>query len=492
MSPDSAVVGTGGIAVMVAYLVSLLVLGWLGRQARKEKSLADFYLGGRNLGFFVLLLTLYATQYSGNTLIGFSGSAYRNGFAFLVAVAFMMGVVAVQFVFAPKLHRLSREHGYITLSDFFYHRFRSRTFAALISISGIIALLNYVLTNLKAIGTAAETATGGKVSFAQGVIFLSVIILIYETLGGLRSVAWTDVLQGIILAVGCLVIFCVILFTYDGTAGVFGALQEKRPDLWQPLTLAQYKTWLSTLLVVTGGVAIYPHAIQRIYAASDSRKLKRAYQVMLFMPLFTTLLMIFVGWVGAAQIPGLDRAASEGITMRMLGELTATYPAMQFVVILFLAAVFAAIMSTVDSALLSISSMITQDLYRPLNPAMSEERLTRLGKWISWGLMALMVPLAINLPQTIWWFIQIKVELLVQALPALLLGLYWSRVQTGPALWGFLVGTGVTLLFAVGSNFVDAIPAKPFGMHGGLWALILNIVIVSVGSTFRRKSPAHE
>ena len=479
---DSPVLGSGGIAVMAAYLVSLLALGWMGRQARKEKSLSDFYLGGRNLGFFVLLLTLYATQYSGNTMIGFSGNAYRSGFAFLVAVAFMMAVVAMQFVFAPRLHHLSHKHGFITFSDFFFHRYRSRTFAALISISGIIALLNYVLTNLKAIGTAAETATGGKVTFAQGVIFLSFIILIYETLGGLRSVAWTDVLQGVILAIGCVVIFTVILFTYDGTAGVFADLKEKQPKFWEPLTWEGYKKWVSTLLVICGGIAIYPHAIQRIYAASDSRKLKHAYLVMLFMPLFTTLLMIFVGWVGAAQFPGLDSAASEGITLRMLGELTAKYPAMQIVVVLFLAAVFAAIMSTVDSALLSISSMITQDLYRPLHATMSEERLTQLGKWISWGLMAMMVPLAINLPQTIWWFIQIKVELLVQALPALLLGLYWTRVQTGPAMWGFVAGTVLTLVLAVGSNFTESIPAKPWGCHGGLWALALNVVIALVGS----------
>lgn len=490
MKTEEAILGGWGIAVMAGYLVSLLLLGWAGRQARQEKSLADFYLGGRSLGFFVLLLTLYATQYSGNTLIGFSGSAYRSGFMFLVAVAFMMGVVAMQFLFAPKLYRLSRDHGFITFSDFFYHRYRSRALAVVISISGIIALLNYVLTNLKAIGTVAEVATGGKVTFAQGVIFLSIIILIYETLGGLRSVAWTDVLQGVILMIGCAVIFCVILFAYDGTSGVFVSLKDQRPDLWEALTVADYKKWLSTLLVVTGGIAIYPHAIQRIYAATDSGTLKRAYQVMLFMPLFTTLLMIFVGMVGASQIPGLDRAASEGITLRMLGELMQKFPAMQIVVILFLAAVFAAIMSTVDSALLSISSMITQDLYRPANPDVSEEKLTQIGKWLSWLLMAFMVPLAIKLPQTIWWFIQIKVELLVQALPALLLGLYWRRAMAGPALWGFVAGTALTLLFAVGSNFSESIPAKPWGLHGGLWALALNLVVFYFGSVMTRRELA--
>ena len=482
MNADAAILGTGGIVAIATYLVALLGLGWMGRRAREEKSLADFYLGGRSLGFLVLLLTLYATQYSGNTLIGFAGKAYREGFTFLVAVTFMMGVVAVQFLYAPRLQKLSHEHGFITPSDFIMHRFQSRTFAALISISGILALLNYVLTNLKGIGYAVETVTGGKISFATGVIFLSVIILIYETLGGLRSVAWTDVLQGVILLIGCLIIFTVILFAYEGTTGIFTTLKEQRPEFWRPLTGKDLRWWASTLIVVSGGIAIYPHAVQRIFAAKNSQTLKRAYLFMLFLPLATTLLMVFVGWVGAAQIPGLDKSGSESITLLMLGELSQKYPALQIVIVLFVAAVFAAIMSTVDSALLSISSMITQDLVRPRNPQLDEARLTAIGKYISWGLMGLMVWAAISMDKTIWWFIQIKVELLVQALPAILLGIHWKTLRTGPAMWGFVVGILLVVFFAYGATLTDGIPSRPFDMHGGFSALIVNLLITIGGS----------
>ncbi|MDP6506807.1 MAG: sodium:solute symporter family protein, partial [Planctomycetota bacterium] len=75
-----ALLGTGGMVFMGAYLVSLLLVGVVGRMARKENTLADFYLSGRNMGMFVLLMTLYATQYSGNTLIGFTGQTYRGGY----------------------------------------------------------------------------------------------------------------------------------------------------------------------------------------------------------------------------------------------------------------------------------------------------------------------------------------------------------------------------------------------------------------------------
>ena len=108
----------GGTIFLLFYLFSLIGIGLIGRFARKDNSMADFYLAGRGMGFFVLFLTLYATQYSGNTLIGFAGKAYRNGFTALVTVTFMCSVIGAYFIFAPKLFRLSRKYKFITIGDF--------------------------------------------------------------------------------------------------------------------------------------------------------------------------------------------------------------------------------------------------------------------------------------------------------------------------------------------------------------------------------------
>ena len=178
--------------------------------------MADFYLGNRGLGLFVLFLTLYATQYSGLTLIGFVGNVYRTGYFFLVSVTFSMSILGAYLVYAPKFHRLSRQHGYITIGDYIQQRFGSTTLTALSTVIFIIALGNYILSNLKAIGYIVEASTGGYVTFVQGVIVLSIIMLIYETLGGLRSVAWTDAIQGVLLLAGCIFIFGVISYQYGG------------------------------------------------------------------------------------------------------------------------------------------------------------------------------------------------------------------------------------------------------------------------------------
>ena len=85
--------GPGGLTFIGLYLCSLILIGWIGRRAKRDNSLKDFYLGGGTTGFFVLFLTLYATQYSGNTMFGFSGKAYRIGFSWLTCVHFMTAII---------------------------------------------------------------------------------------------------------------------------------------------------------------------------------------------------------------------------------------------------------------------------------------------------------------------------------------------------------------------------------------------------------------
>ena len=85
--------GPGAWVFITLYLCSLLLVGWLGYRARREDSMKDFYLAGGGFGFIVLVLTLSATQYSGNTLFGFPGKTYRVGYAWTLRVHFMTAVI---------------------------------------------------------------------------------------------------------------------------------------------------------------------------------------------------------------------------------------------------------------------------------------------------------------------------------------------------------------------------------------------------------------
>ena len=477
---ESLLSSTTSIIVFSLYFVILLFLGYMGKQAKKENSLADFYLAGHSMGFITLLLTMYATQYSGNSLIGFPAKAYRSGFDFFVSISFMVGIIAVFWLFAPRLQQLAQRHHYITPGDYLQQRYRSRLLVLALNIIFIITLAIYILTNLKAMGYVVETATAGNVSFAQGILFLSLIMVIYESLGGMRSVAWSDAMQGITLFLGCVIIFTVIEYHYGGMQLITEKLHTLRPEFWQAPTFNEQVSWFSLLLLIAFSISIYPHAIQRIYAAKNAQVLKKSLQWMLLMPWITTLLVFIIGLIGITQFPHLNKAESEHIMLYLINDLATLTPLMKLLMIIFIAAAIAAIMSTVDSALLSISSLIAQDFYRPLSPQTSEEKLTQLGKIFSWLVMASMALLAIYLPQTIWKITIIKLELLIQAAPAMLLGIMDNRPFAHTVLVGLFVGVTITVIFKFAGDFGLGWSAKPLGIHAGIWGVMANLAVIGI------------
>ena len=480
---NKALLDTQGTIFLIVYLVSLIGVGIVGLLRSKEKSMQDFYLGGAGFGVGILFLTMYATQYSGNSLIGFAGSAYRNGWFFLVSVTFMIAIVGGYMLYAPKLYLLSKKHRFITIGDYIRHRYEHRFLTNIIVTIGILALSNYMLTNLKAIGYILNYVTGGSIGFAEGIIAMAIIMVIYETLGGMRSVAWTDAIQGVLLLAGVLIIFTVIWIQYGSLASNEELLLQVKSDFFRTPLLEDKVRWLSILIMIFFGISVYPQAIQRIYAAKDTKTLKRSFQLMTVMPLLTTLPLIIIAIIGAAHFPDLDKASSEQIILLMLSKLT-HIEGMSYVITLFIAAAVAAIMSTVDSAMLAIASLFTQDIYHQHNPDASQKRLTLIGKLFSWLLMAIMVYLAIHLPSTIWWLIQIKLEILCQIAPAVMLGVHFKNIRSTSILYGLLLGISFTLVF-----LLSPLPNKPLGFHAGVLGLALNAIFVYLHHKIYTKTP---
>lgn len=469
---------TGGITFLVLYLLSLIGVGVIGLLKSKESSMKDFYLGGAGFGVTILFLTMYATQYSGNSLIGFAGSSYRNGFFFLVSFTFMIAIVGGYMLYAPKLYALSQKYKFITIGDYIRHRYEHKLLTNIIVLIGILALSNYMLTNLKAIGYILDYVTGGSIGFAEGIIAMAIIMVIYETLGGMRSVAWTDAIQGVLLLAGVLIIFVVVWMQYGSLSSNEALLLHVKSEFFRAPLLADKIQWVSILIMIFFGISVYPQAIQRIYAAKDSKTLKRSFQLMIIMPVLTTLPLIIIAIIGAAHFPDLDKASSEQVILLMLSKLQ-HIEGMNYVITLFIAAAVAAIMSTVDSAMLAIASLFTQDIYHQSRPQSSQKRLTLVGKAFSWALMAVMVYLAITLPSTIWWLIQIKLELLCQIAPAVMLGVHLQKLHSKSILYGLLVGLSFTLIFLLSS-----LPNKPFGFHAGVIGLALNALVIYLHHQF--------
>lgn len=485
--------GTGAMIFIAIYLLSMVWIGWLGRQAREENSMRDHFIGGSGVGFFVLLLTLYATQYSGNTILGFSGKASRVGFSWLASVHFMTAIVVTYLILAPKLFTLAKKHVFITPTDFLAHRFQHRGLNLLATLVMVAALLNFYLAQLTAMGRAVEglTTLPPETAFAWGVSVLALIMLAYETLGGFRAVAWTDVIQGGVLAIGFVVLLSLIFAEYGSLEVTTRKLAEMAPAKVLPPKAAEARSWLSYIFLLGVGAALYPQAIQRIYAARSAKALRRSMAVMAFMPLTTALIAVLAGVTAAAhlggQLSGASTDAVLGVMMRQVQEHSAFGHGL---VVLIFAAVLGAIMSTADSCLLSLSSMITKDLYAGfVRPDASQEKLTSLGKWISTIIVLSLASLAIYMNNsgvkfTLVELLEMKFDLLLQIAPAFLIGIHWKGLKAGPVFAGMAAG----LVFALSFFWVDdksgtfMATLKTSGFHPGIWALGLNGVIAVGGS----------
>lgn len=468
------------------YVALLLALGIAARRALRERTLSDFFLADRSIGFLVLLFTLFATQYSGNSLAAFPGQTHREGASYYMVVTFMVAIVTGYLLFAPRLFRIARRELFVTPTDFLAHRFGNPALDYLSAVVFAVTLVNYLLAQLMALGHAFSGLTGGAVPYATAVVGGAVVIVAYEILGGLRAVAWTDAVQGVLLAGGFLVIL-VLLIGEVGTPGeVLARVGEVAPEKVAPPSPLVCAVWASTFFLLLLAAPLYPHAIQRVYAARGPAELRRAFAVMAWLPHLTLTAVVFVGLAGIALFPRLEGVEADEITFRVLGFLVEQHAFAWLPVLVVMMAVVAAIMSTADSALLSLSSIFARDFVGRLRGLGREEAegLYRLAPVLSVGTMAVVVLLAVQPLITLWGLLILKFEILIQMSPAFVLGTLHDRdhpraFRGGEILAGLVAG----LALAVGLNLAGH--ATVAGVHAGVLGVAVNYLLVVAGRGVR-------
>ena len=242
-------------------------------------------------------------------------------------------------------------------------------------------------------------------------------------------------------------------------------------------------TWLSYVLLVGAGAAIYPQAIQRLFSGRSVAGLKRALSLMAFMPLTTTLIALVCGITGAVVLPGLEGASADQLLPRLCAVIMGQSAFGYWLVVLVFAAALAALMSTADSALLSISSIFTRNVYQAhVRPDSSQAELTRVGKFCSWAVVAILVVLAIGTEKTLIRLLELKFEVLIQIAPCFFLGLYWPRLGAATVLAGMIAGLAVGL----GATLLDH--ARIWGFHAGVVGFGVNLLVCAAGCARSRLS----
>lgn len=465
--------GDLGLLALGAYTLVLVLVAEVARRARTDLTPSDHFLAGRHLGVFVLFLTLYATTYSGNSLLGYPGEAYRRGFSWIMATGFMVSIIVVFHAFVPRLRPIAVRERFVSPGDWVSFRFggepAGRPLRIAIGALMALALANFLLAQLIAMGHVTGEVTEGAVPYWAGVVGLAAMILVYETLGGMRAVAWTDAAQGILMLLGLGALLAWLLGEAGGLGGVTRQIGVLRPEVVAVPDAEERANWASTILLMGLASIVYPQAIQRVYAARSGRALKRAFALMTFMPFTTTLVVTLIGLAAIPRFDGLGEIQADTVMPRLLEEWAASGPLNSlFAVVVFIGAL-AAIMSTADSVLLSLGAVIAVDL---LGRDRADPQTTKLGKRIAALVMAVAVTLALVPRLTLWRLVELKMELLIQCVPAFLLALHWRRLRAAPCLAGVVVGTAIA-----GGAALSGV-TRIEGVHVGIIGLAVNLAVV--------------
>jgi len=241
------------------------------------------------------------------------------------------------------------------------------------------------------------------------------------------------------------------------------------------------RTWMSTLLLIGFSASIYPQAIQRIYAARSVGALKRSLSLMAFMPLVTMSVVLLVGILAIPQFAELRGVEADQVMPLLLREWAQQSYWVYAMAVLVITGILAAIMSTADSALLTLSSILAKDvLGTTVLRNLDEVRLTQVGKLLSWVMMAAVALVALVPRITLWGLTELKMEILAQLSPLFLLGLTWRRFTAGPALLGIVVGMGLAMGLTLNGY------GRVWGIHAGVLGAGVNYLLCVVATSLRQ------
>jgi SSS family solute:Na+ symporter len=398
--------------ILAFYLVGLLALGIISllKSRRAAHAETDYYLAGRGQGVLVTSLTIMATYFSGFAILTFPGWVYEGGIAPMLYALNLPVAAAAIYLLGNRIRRIGCKRGYITPADMITDYYGdSPWIRSLVALTGVLYVIPYVVMQVKAGGLLADglfrevehlTMFGQQISMEDfGVGALSLVTMVYVIIGGMRSVAWTDVMQGIILLTAMLLSGIAVLYALEGPSGYFSRVSSELSG--ELLTVAEapgkHNAWKLLTFCAFASLAsiIQPAQWMRFYAARDSATLRRsAIAFSTILPICFIFGVFLVGLGGRVLYEPIEaangtlRLPNGDKTDQILIHVIQDYFPVIFggigviLVSLILVAVMAASMSTADSNLHALSAVATRDVYHPLRPKSGEKERTWIGRLV--------------------------------------------------------------------------------------------------------------
>jgi SSS family solute:Na+ symporter len=454
------------ISVLVSYFFLVLTIGFIAR-TRWKSTPETYFLADRKLGTLVLLGTMVATNFSAFTVFGTSGAGYRDGYAFFPIMGFGTGFMALTFwIIGRKIRQAGLEYKLVTPPELVKQLYQSPVLSFLFAVVMIVFTIPYLALQPMAAGYALEELLG--LPYFYGCILVTGIILVYTLRGGLRAVAWTDLFQGLLMFALLLVSLIIVVSHHGGFIEANQKVLATNPELFsRPGGLGKYSLgiWFSFMALWFFCDPMFPQLFQRFFSAKDDRSISRT---MLFYPLICTVvffLPIAVGVLGHLSFPDLVGKQADRILPMVLNSLAG-----DFMAALVLAAGLAALMSTMDSQLLTLSSIFTRDI---TSWHQSKSETSIRGRIFVMLLSLVGLALAYRPPATILQIATQTFTGLAVLFPTVIFGLYFKRVFPFAAIASIVCGEAALVCF-----YLKWIPSPTF--LPVIWVMMLTFSVYLV------------
>ncbi|MFC4386950.1 sodium:solute symporter family protein [Gracilibacillus marinus] len=465
--------------MIIIYVIFAIFLAFLSKNG-KQNSMVGYFLGDRKLNGFVSALSYSATTYSAFMLVGLAGLTYNGGVgAYGFEIIYFMGVSLVA-IFGPRFWVVGKKYGYVTPSEMLGDRYQSKLVAIVIAISSCLFLIPYSAVQLTGIGYLLQGVTGGAISYTTGVIIATLLALLFTFIAGIRSVAWTDSLQALIMIVTSTIVVILIINGLGGLTGFFNQLQSNQPESLTVPGNGFFNFW--TFLGLTIPWFFFsisnPQVSQRLYMPESLKSLRHMLMGFLIFGFIYTIVSVVWGFSASILYPDLENA---DLATPMLLSSDLVPPILGVIVMV---GIMAAAISTIDSILLTLASMFSRDVVGNLTKQSTDKKQLTIGK--------LVIPIIAILA---FLFAQLQLDLiavlsvassagLIVSVPAIIGAFFWKK------------GSAIAVILSVSISSIVVILLEffkfvPFGLKSGIWGLLLSTSIFIIVS-FMSKAPIHK
>jgi len=470
--------------LFISYSLIVVSVGIYAWRNQNIKSIENYYTGKGSISWFVLIMTYIASLMSTWVFFAGPGGYYRGGLVFwLSELSYIPLFPVITYFVMNKVWLLNCERHYVTPADIYDDRFRSPVLRAILAIVFLISSLPYVASVLVACGKAADMASGGGVSYTSAILIMGITMLIYVVLGGMRSVAWTDTLQGWLFII---LLWVIVLSTLS--VGFGGSLGRAVANVWQntnswfsypgPDGWVPYAARLGyPLSCAIGWTIMLPHVFVR--AAYTGQDLQTQQRLMISVPILQVFVWtgtMVIGLLGIALVPGLGSGETELIIPYLIQNIIQDHgPTLAYILMSgFFIGALAVGMSTANSFLLVAGSIISEDFLDKLfKLKLSYNQKMNVARGIIIILGIGSVIIALNPPNLVWTLIMFAIAIVMPLFPVLVGALYWKRA-TAPAA---VIATAAGVITVLLTYFSWGIGNTWYGAIGMIVSTVLLIIV---------------